>query len=336
MTERRIAVLGAGAWGTALGVTLARGGRHVSLSPRRRAQFEAMSQARENAAYLSGITLPTELALTPDWRTAAAAADVIILAIPSAFLHSMVTTIAPAVRPGAIVISAAKGLDGDSQSTITQALARVLPSSIRLAALSGPGFAMEIAQGKPAALVVAALDEDTALVAQRLLAVALLRIYRSADVIGVELGGAIKNVIAIAAGICQGLELGSSALAALITRGLAEMMRLGSAMGARRETMAGLAGLGDLVLTCTGALSRNRAYGISIGSGAREAHPEKLPAEGSHIAEGVPNARIFRELGVRLGVEMPIVAAVCECLYEAAAPRAMVEKLFSRELKAEF
>lgn len=336
MIERRIAVLGAGAWGTALAITLSRGGRRVSLCVRRPAQLEAMARARENRAYLPGVKLPPELDLAIDWRAAAAQADVILAAIPSAFLREMVAPIAPVLRPGTTLVSATKGIEAGSLATMTQALGQSLPPSIHIAALSGPGFAMEVAHGKPAALVVAAREDETAILVQRLLAVPFLRVYRSSDVIGVEVGGAVKNVIAIAAGISEGLDLGSSACAALITRGLAEMMRLGIAMGGRRETLAGLSGLGDLVLTCTGKLSRNRAYGISVGSGARKAHPDELPAEGSHIAEGVSNARLIQQLGMRLGVELPIVAAVCECLYEDRPPKAMVERLFSRELKAEF
>jgi glycerol-3-phosphate dehydrogenase (NAD(P)+) len=202
----------------------------------------------------------------------------------------------------------------------------------RVAVLSGPGFAAEIARGKPAALVAASHDGEVARRVQNLFANRSLRIYDSLDVTGVELGGAVKNVIAIAAGIGDGMELGSSARSALITRGLAEIMRLAQAAGAQRETMAGLAGLGDLVLTCTDALSRNRRLGLAIGRG--EPVPQGL--DGEPIAEGVANARSVRMLADRLGVEMPIVSAVYRVLYEAAPANAMVEDLLSRELKTEF
>ncbi len=198
--------------------------------------------------------------------------------------------------------------------------------------LSGPGFALEIARGKPAAMVAAAHNDAVARRAQTLFAAKPLRVYRSLDVIGVELGGASKNVIAIAAGISDGLVLGAGARAALITRGLAEMMRLARAAGAKQETLAGLAGLGDLVLTSTGDLSRNRRLGLALGRGEQLS----LPAEGAPIAEGVSNARALVRLAERHGVEMPISSAVYRILYEAAPPGAMVDELLSRELKAEF
>jgi glycerol-3-phosphate dehydrogenase (NAD(P)+) len=331
MIEPDIAILGAGAWGTALGVTLARAGRHVTLCARRAEQCERMASERENRGYLPGIELPRPLRLTCDWAAATREASVAIVAIPSSFVRAMLAPLAATFRPGITVISATKGLEELSLKTMTQALVQLLPAGIQIAALSGPGFAAEIARGRPAALVAAARDEQVAGVVQRLLAVPFLRVYRSIDVLGVELGGAVKNVIAIAAGISDGLELGSSARAALVTRGLAEMMRLGTAMGARRDTLAGLSGLGDLILTCTGELSRNRAYGLRIGKGT-----EQPAGEGAQIAEGAANARLVRELGTRWQVELPIVAAVCRCLYEDQPPQAMVEGLFSRELKAEF
>lgn len=334
MIEPDIAILGAGAWGTALGVTLARAGRRVTLCVRRAEQCQRMAAGRENRGYLPAIELPQSLALSCDWAGAIAAASVTIVAVPSSFVRAMLAPLAGAMRRGMTVISATKGLEERSLKTMTQALAELLPAGVNIVALSGPGFAAEVARGRPAALVAAARNEQAAGVVQRLLAVPFLRVYRSTDVLGVELGGAVKNVIAIAAGISDGLELGSSARAALVTRGLAEMMRLGTAMGARRDTLAGLSGLGDLILTSTGDLSRNRAYGLRIGKGIAER--EQPAGEGVQIAEGAVNARLVRELGAKWGVELPIVAAVCGCLYEDRPPQAMVEGLFSRELKAEF
>jgi glycerol-3-phosphate dehydrogenase (NAD(P)+) len=265
------------------------------------------------------------------------------MAVPSRFARSAIAPIARAIPAAAMIVSVTKGIEADTLLTMTAMIREVLASASgagraagsagdRVAALSGPGFAAEVARGKPAALVAAAHDEEVAARAQALFAVRPLRVYSSSDVVGVELGGAVKNVIAIAAGITDGLDLGSSARAALITRGLAEMMRLTAATGARRETMAGLAGLGDLVLTCTGELSRNRALGFRIGRG--EAVPEL--AEGAPVAEGVANALAIGKLAGRLGVEMPIVTAVCRVLYEAASAKAMVEELLNRQLKAEF
>lgn len=330
MSGPAIAVLGAGAWGTALAITLSRAGRKVTLCPHRQAHAAALEQARENRAYLPGIELPRTLSLNPEWGPAVTSAEVVIVAIPSQFVRACLTPLSPVFAPGTTVISATKGLEERSLSTMTQALAEILPATTAVAALSGPGFAIEVARGQPAALVAAARDPACVRTVQPLLAQPFLRIYRSSDVIGVELGGALKNVIAIAAGIGDGLALGFSARAAVITRGLAEMTRLGSALGARPETLAGLSGLGDLVLTCTSELSRNHAWGFAIGGGRP---PALAPGQ---VAEGVVNARLLAELGQRAGVELPIVEAVCRCLYEEQPPRAMVEDLLSRELKAEF
>lgn len=316
-----------------MGVTLARAGRRVALCVRRAEQRDRLAADRENRTYLPGIELPQSLALISDWTAAVGSSQVVVVAIPSSFVRQMLAPVAAAFAPDTTVISATKGLEERSLKTMTQTLTELLPQCINIAALSGPGFAAEVARGMPVALAAAACDEQVAGIVQRLLAVPFLRVYRSTDVLGVELGGAIKNVIAVAAGISDGLVLGSSARAALITRGLAEMMRLGTAMGARRDTLAGLSGLGDLILTCTGELSRNRAYGLRIGNGTAREQPVR---EGTQIAEGAANARLVRELGERWGVELPIVAAVCRCLYEDQPPQAMVEGLFSRELKAEF
>jgi glycerol-3-phosphate dehydrogenase (NAD(P)+) len=333
MIETETAILGAGAWGTALAVSLARAGRRATLCVRRPEQAALMTARRENPVYLPGIELPQSLALTTDWFGALGRSRMVIVAIPSAFVRPLLTPLIDAIPHDATFVSATKGLEHRSLKTMSQALAEMLPRGVQVAALSGPGFAAEVARGRPAALVAAARDEQLAGVVQRLLAVPFLRVYRSTDVLGVELGGAVKNVIAIAAGISDGLQLGSSARAALITRGLAEMMRLGTAMGARRDTLAGLSGLGDLILTCTGELSRNRACGLRIGRGQAAAQDDGV---GTQIAEGVLNARLVAELGERWDVELPIVAAVCRCLYEDQPPQAMVEGLFSRELKAEF
>jgi len=240
--------------------------------------------------------------------------------------------LAPAISPDSIMISVAKGIEQTSLQTMSQMMAETALPAERVAALSGPGFAAETARGKPAALVAAAHNEAVANRVQVLFAIKPLRTYRSRDVIGVELGGASKNVIAIAAGISDGLGLGAGARAGLITRGLAEMMRMAERLGAERITLAGLAGLGDLVLTCTGDLSRNRTLGLRLGRGEQSA----LPAQGQPVAEGVFNALSIHRLAAKLNVEMPIVAAVHRVLYEGAAASAMVDELLSRELKAEF
>jgi glycerol-3-phosphate dehydrogenase (NAD(P)+) len=328
----KVAILGAGAWGTALAVTIARALDAVVLGVRRAAQLEAMRASGENVVYLPGIKLPPALELTDDWERAVRDADTIVMAVPSRFARAAIVPIAQAIPSNALIVSVTKGLEPNTLLTMSAMLGEVAAPSSRVAVLSGPGFAAEVARAKPAALVAAARDDALAARVQALFAIRSLRIYRSNDVIGVELGGAIKNVIAVAAGIGDGLELGSSARAALITRGLAEMMRLAGATGARRETLAGLAGLGDLVLTCTGDLSRNRALGFKIARG----EALQTPTAGAPVAEGAGNALVIRELAARIGVEMPIVSAVCRVLYEAAPAKAMVEELLSRQLKAEF
>ncbi|HLK86641.1 MAG TPA: NAD(P)H-dependent glycerol-3-phosphate dehydrogenase [Candidatus Binataceae bacterium] len=330
-----IAILGAGAWGTALAACLARATHQVTLCARRAEHAAAMRAARENAAYLPGVALPESIQITDRWNDAARAAEVVVMAVPSRFARATMAPVSAALTAQNTLVSVTKGIEQHSLMTMTAMLGEVAPAVRRLAVLSGPGFAPEVARGKPAAIVAAAADEAVAQDVQTLFASRALRVYRSTDVVGVELAGAAKNVIAIAAGMCDGLALGASARAALITRGLAELARLGRASGARGETMYGLAGLGDLVLTCTGDLSRNRTLGLRIGRG-ESATGSTSSAPGAPVAEGVSNARSIRALAGRNGVEMPIVAAVCRVLYEGAAADAMVEELLSRELKREF
>lgn len=327
-----VAILGAGAWGTALAVLLARNAHATALCIRRPEQLHAMRARHENLAHLPGIELPADLELTTDWIEAVRNASTVVMAVPSSHARAAIAPLTHAIPGSATIVSVAKGIEQDSLHTMTQMLAELAPPSNRIAVLSGPGFAAEVARGKPAAIVAAARRQEVAVRVQQLFAAKALRVYRSTDVIGVELGGAAKNVIAIAAGVSDGMELGSGARAALITRGLAEMMRLAAAAGARRDTMAGLAGLGDLVLTCTGDSSRNRSLGLRIGRG--EPVPPRAPD--APIAEGFPNANSVRKLAEQLKVDMPIVSAVYRLLYEAAPANAMVEELLSRELKAEF
>ncbi|MGD0074223.1 MAG: NAD(P)H-dependent glycerol-3-phosphate dehydrogenase [Candidatus Binataceae bacterium] len=334
MAETAVAVIGAGAWGTALATMLARSGRRTTLCVRRAAHLAALAESRENASYLPGIKLPETLHVTDRWEDAVAEANYVLMVTPSRFARQAASRIAPALRLGITIVSATKGIEEDSLKTMVAMLAEFAPASAGLAVLSGPGFAAEIARGKPAALVAASRDEAVALGVQNLLSGRSLRIYRSSDVIGVELGGAVKNVIAIASGVSDGLDLGLSARAALITRGVAEMTRLALALGARRETMSGLAGLGDLVLTCTGSISRNYTLGLKLARGQWDILAQG--EEGKPVAEGIANARSIKRLAERERVEMPIVSAVYRCLYEGSSAQVMVEELLSRELKAEF
>jgi glycerol-3-phosphate dehydrogenase (NAD(P)+) len=333
----RVTVLGAGAWGTALAVVLAGNGHEVVLCPRRRALLSELRLGRQNTAYLPGVTLPPTVGLCDDWQAAARRADVVVMAVPSRFARAAMAPAAPAIGQETVIVSVVKGVeDGEPPRTMTQVLGELVAQHAGLAVLSGPGFASEVARRKPAALVAAAERAELAENVQKLFASPTLRVYRSGDVAGVELAAAAKNVIAIATGISDGLELGLSARAALITRGLAELGRLAVAKGAKLETVAGLAGLGDLVLTCTGALSRNRALGLRLararaGDAAQPDH--SAPAA---VAEGQTTARAVARIAEQCGVEMPIVSAVCRVLYEGASPGAMVEELLSRSLKPEF
>ncbi len=333
--SKTIAIVGAGAWGTALGVILARNGHRTVLGVRRGELLRELIRTRENSTYLPGVAIPQDVELTDSWSNAVANASVIVMAIPSRYARSAMTQIASAIQPESVLVSATKGVEEASLATMTAMLAEVVPSARAYAALSGPGFATEVARGKLAALVVASTDEAAARQVQHLFASPTLRVYRSSDVTGVELAGAAKNVIAIAAGISDGLDLGSSARAAVITRGLAEIARLVEAAGGKRETVMGLAGLGDLVLTCTGDLSRNRSLGLQVG---REGGFRILPTpeDGKPVAEGLVNARSVKMLSQRHGIEMPIVDAVYRALYEAEPPKAMVDELLSRALKSEF
>jgi glycerol-3-phosphate dehydrogenase (NAD(P)+) len=295
-----------------------------------------MRERRENAAYLPGVVLPDSIELSDRWAEVASASEAVLMAVPSRFARAAMTPVGPALGADTTLISVTKGVEGDSLKTMTAMLAEVAPAVKRLAVLSGPSFAAEVARGKPAAVVAAARNEAVSRGVQQLFASHTLRVYRSVDVDGVELAGAAKNVIAIAAGISDGLGLGSSARAALITRGLAELTRLGLRAGARAETIYGLAGLGDLVLTCTGDLSRNRALGLRIGRGESIDGIAASTPPGHPVAEGVSNARSISRLAERMGVEIPIVTAVRRVLYEGTSANAMVDELLSRELKAEF
>jgi glycerol-3-phosphate dehydrogenase (NAD(P)+) len=327
-----VTILGAGAWGTALAVLLTNNGHRTVLCVRRHEQLEAMRARRENAAHLPGVALPAELELAEDWATAVGDATTVVMAVPSQYARATIAPIIGAIAASSVIVSVTKGIEQSSLCTMTQMIAGLAPPAERVAVLSGPGFAAEVARGKPGAIVAAANRDEVASRVQSMFVTKALRVYRSVDVIGVELGGAAKNVIAIAAGVSDGIGLGSGARAALITRGLAEMMRLAAAAGAKRETMAGLAGLGDLVLTCAGDSSRNRTLGLRLGRG--EARAES--ASDGPVAEGVANAKSIKMLAARLGVDMPITSAVYRLLYEAVPANAMVEELLNRELKAEF
>lgn len=327
-----IAVLGAGSWGTALAVLLARNGTPTLLWARDPVQAEAMAARHDNERYLPGIRFPEGLTVTSDLPHALATADDILIAVPSHSFRRTLGVIAPLLKPTVRLAWASKGLEEGSRKLLHQVCAEELGAAIAPAVVSGPTFAREVAAGLPTAVTVASRDNEVATFFAGRLHGATFRAYTSDDVIGVELGGAVKNVLAIAAGIADGLGFGANTRAALITRGLAEMMRLGAIMGGQRETFMGLAGLGDLVLTCTDDQSRNRRLGLALGRGT--ALTPALQTIGQ-VVEGVKTAAEVRELARSLDMEMPITEQVYRVLHEGLPPPAAVEALLAREQKPE-
>lgn len=327
----KCAVIGAGAWGTALSNLLAANGHGVMLWAREPDVVEAVNTGRENRRFLPGVCLRDGVVATGRIADALGAAELVTYVAPSHALRAVVSSGAIAVDASAVLVVASKGIERESLAIMSQVVAETLPKHA-VVALSGPSFAAEVANGQPTAVVAASTEPDAAELVQRAFSSDVFRVYTHDDVVGVELGGALKNVMAVATGIAEGVGLGFNSRAALITRGLAEMTRLGVALGANQATFAGLAGLGDLVLTCTGALSRNRALGVEIGKGSTL---EQALAGKDTVAEGVLNTISTRALAEREGVDMPIVLAVHRILFEAQSPRLAISELMTRELRAE-
>lgn len=327
----RCAVIGGGAWGTAIADRLARNGHDTLLWARETDVVEAINTTHENTRFLAGAELGHTLQAIGDMRAALHGADVVIYAAPSHVLRGVVAAGRAMIGPNAVLAVATKGIERESLMLMTELVEHEAPG-YPVVALSGPSFAAEVAAGQPTAIVSASTNLDAARRVQRALSSPAFRVYSTDDVIGVELGGALKNVMAVATGILDGLGLGYNPRAALITRGLAEMTRLGVALGARAETFAGLAGLGDLVLTCTGALSRNRAVGVAIGKG--QTLDEALAGKDT-VAEGVINTQSAKALADRRGVEMPIVEATHRILFDGQGPREAIVELMGRELRPE-
>ncbi|MCG5536498.1 NAD(P)H-dependent glycerol-3-phosphate dehydrogenase [Ectothiorhodospira mobilis] len=327
-----VAVVGAGSWGTALAIHLARKGLDVGLWGRDAAQVAAMAAEGRNARYLPDCPFPPGLHPEADLEALVGRARRVLLAVPSGGFRETLARIAPGLGPGGLVW-ATKGLDEASTRWLHQLAQEILPATVPWGVASGPSFAGEVARGLPTALTLASPDADFAEAARDWLAGGTLRVYTSDDVVGVQLGGAFKNVLAIAAGVSDGLGFGANARAALITRGLAELMRLGEAAGARSETLMGLSGVGDLVLTCTDDQSRNRRLGLALGRGqSREA---AMAAIGQAV-EGARTARMAVAKADELGVDMPICQRVYRILYEDLPPTRAVEELLSRDPKPEF
>ena len=323
----RIAVLGAGAWGTALAISLARrGGHEIILWSHSAPLAEQLNDLGENLPYLPGFTLPAGIDVTADLPAAIFEADILLCVTPSQHLRGIVSHIAPLLTRDQILLSASKGLEEDTNLRMSQVIASI--TSNRYAVLSGPSFAQEVAAGIPTAIVAAAQQPSLAHTIQREFSSTSLRIYTNDDVAGVELGGALKNVIALATGVVHGLNLGHNSAAAVITRGIAEITRLAIACGGHRQTLSGLAGLGDLVLTCTGALSRNRSVGIELGRGRHL--PDILTGMHGKVAEGVRSTSAALRLAARYSVEMPITQQVDAILHHNKPPRDAIRDLMSR------
>jgi glycerol-3-phosphate dehydrogenase (NAD(P)+) len=326
----RIAVIGAGAWGTALAQVAIRA-NDVSLWAREAEVAATIAAERENSAFLPGFKLDAKIRATSDLAEAAAGAEAVLLVVPAQFLRNVARDLARVLEPGAPVVLCAKGIEARTGALMTEVAAEMLPGH-DLAVLSGPSFAHEVARGLPTALVLASTTEGLAERLAMRLARPTFRLYVSDDPIGAEIGGAVKNVLAIASGIVEGAGLGDNARAAIITRGLAELIRLGRALGARPETLTGLSGLGDLVLTCTGASSRNHALGFALGQGhsVAQATTGKLA-----VVEGVASAHPVRARAKRLGVEMPLVEAVDDVVNAGLSIDDAMHRLLGRPPKAE-
>ena len=332
--SNRVAVIGAGSWGTALAILAARNHHQVTLWAREPEIAREINRARHNPFYLSDFELPEGIHATASVKDAIEDASFGLLVVPSHAMREMIERLRPHLKSETVLVSAAKGVENTSLMRMEEVVRDVLGDRFepRYVALSGPSFALEVAKGDPTAIVAASRDRESSEMIQRSLSSSSFRIYTNTDVVGVELGGAVKNVVAIAAGVVRGLGFGTNAVAAIITRGLAEMTRLALAQGARAETMAGLAGLGDLVLTCTGELSRNRHVGVELGRGRKLA---EILGEMREVAEGVKTTSSIYELGVRLGIEMPITASIYALLYRDKPANEAANELMGRPLKRE-
>jgi glycerol-3-phosphate dehydrogenase (NAD(P)+) len=327
-----VAVLGAGSWGTALAIQLARAGGETLLWGRDTGSLEALQRTRANERYLPDSRLPDELELDADLARVAGRAEIVLLAVPSHAIRALLAAVAPLVRRATPIAWASKGLEHPHGKLLHEVASEVLGEDWPVAVLSGPTFAREVARGLPTAITIASTDDAFARRLAKRISSAAFRAYTSSDIVGVEIGGAVKNVLAIGTGISDGLGLGANTRVALITRGLVEMTRLGVAAGAQRDTFAGLAGLGDLVLTCTDDQSRNRRFGLALAAG-RGVYAAQ--AEIHQVVEGVQGARAVHEMAARSGVEMPICEQVHRVIHAGLDPREAVHALMTRALKPE-
>lgn len=335
---KRLAIIGAGSWGTALAIVLAPRFPEARLWVYEQDLADRMRQTRENDLYLPGYQLPGHIDITHDLEHALAHAEIVLSVVPSHLVRALYVQMKPFLTPSMLFVSATKGLENGTLLRMSEVIAEVIGEALgngfvpRIAVISGPTFAREVARFEPTALVCASTDQTVAEQVQADFSGPTFRLYSSTDPIGVEIGGSIKNVVAIGAGVLHGMNLGYNATAALITRGLAEMTRLAVAMGGKPLTLAGLAGLGDLVLTCTGELSRNRTVGVELAHGRRL---EEIVGSMKMVAEGIKTTSVAVELAKRLSVEMPIAEQMFRMLHSGTAPREAIRRLMERSLKGE-
>jgi glycerol-3-phosphate dehydrogenase (NAD(P)+) len=329
---KRIAIIGGGSWGTALAVVAARAGHEVLLWSRNPDVVRSINEDRVNSRYLKSVQIPSSVTATSELNTTLGAAELVLFAAPSHAARELLTTISPHLNEASIIVSVSKGIEIETGKRISEIAKEVIGTTNRFVCLSGPSFAKEVVNGHPTAIVAASKDAAAARSVQNDLSFENLRIYTNTDVIGTEIGGSVKNVMAIAAGMAAGLGFGSNSVAALITRGLAEITRFARREGAQVETLMGLAGLGDLVLTCTGTLSRNRFVGEELGKGRTL---EEIAAELNEVAEGIKTARAVKQLADRANLEMPIVNEVNAVLYTGKSAREAVAELMNRPLREE-
>ena len=331
---KHLAIVGAGSWGTALAIALSARFRTIRMWTRSLEQAEEISATRENRRYLPGFRLAGNIGISSDLESAIAHAEIILLAVPSAYLRHTLQMMRPHLSDGSVFVSATKGIEQGTLCRMSDVIAQALQleSRAKVAVLSGPTFAAEIASNEPAAVVIASESSTLATHIQQSFATRELRLYTTSDVTGVEIGGALKNVVAIGAGVCNGLGLGSNSVAALVTRGLAEITRLAVAVGGEARTLSGLAGLGDLVLTATGDTSRNRSVGVELGKGRKL---DQILAGMTAVAEGVPTCRAAYQLAEQRNVDLPIVSKMYDVLYAAKPPRQAIRELMERPLTNE-
>jgi glycerol-3-phosphate dehydrogenase (NAD(P)+) len=326
----RLSVIGAGAWGTTLSILAAENRHEVTIWSYEEDVAKSINELRENKKYLNGFQLPQNIDSTTDLKKAASC-DIIILSTPSQYLRETLRNAARFIKKDALIISAVKGLEIETQKRMSEVVKEELPCE-KIAVISGPNISKEIARGLPAATVAASVDIEIAKLVQQILNSTRFRVYTNTDMIGVELGGALKNVIAIAAGVADGLMLGNNAKSALMVRGITEIMRLGVAMGGKSETFSGLSGIGDLITTCESTLSRNHQVGVEIAKGRKL---KDIITKMYDVAEGVPTSKAAREISRKLKIEMPITEEVYSVLYEGKDPFKAISSLMQRELKNE-